>query len=580
MLLLNLSIDRLKKWRVDESSPHYLRGFSQVIWYGSGRPVTSVSNALHTLGVPEQSASKKRIGYSLALGLGLASLFGSSIATAAGPGGVESGLKLWFKANAGTSTTTNGTGVSSWIDQSPTNRTANQGNASRQPSFVTDAFNFNPALNFNGSGNALGGINHRLDFGNLAGLPTGNRDRTMIAVANYRYAYPNHPVLFYYGANIPANSCASITLHHSHLTKRLAMDAGLNFYESSALAWGPTPSIVSGVYGGGNKGYFYANGTTDAASPFTFLLPWNTVTTGQFAKGVIGDNPWLPLQDDWNGNIAEVIVYNTALNGSIELTKIESYLAIKYGISKAGDYINAAGAQVWNSAANNPYNNGILSIAVEAASALDQKRSKNTEIQISNSSLSNGQFFFVGHNNAATAVKTTSPRIMSRIWKVAETGTVGPVTINYQPGGVSYLWVDDDGNFTNGGTTSYTLAGTGANVDFTNGQYFTFGTEASISPEPSAHPAGFGATADTTSITLNWKDSVDASGYLVMCSTANSFTAPVDGIVQADDTNCSDGNGVKNVAQGVGTYTWAGLNPGTPYFFRVYPYSNGGANID
>jgi len=101
-----------------------------------------------------------------------------------------------------------------------------------------------------------------------------------------------------------------------------------------------------------------------------------------------------------------------------------------------------------------------------------------------------------------------------------------------------------------------------------------------VLPEPTAYPTGFGATPSTTSMTLTWIDSVDASGYQVMCNTVNSFTAPVDGIVQADDTNCSDGNGVKKVAQGVGTYTWAGLNPGTPYFFRIYPYSNGGANID
>jgi len=104
--------------------------------------------------------------------------------------------------------------------------------------------------------------------------------------------------------------------------------------------------------------------------------------------------------------------------------------------------------------------------------------------------------------------------------------------------------------------------------------------EASVTPEPSTHPAGFGATAGPTSMTLNWKDSVDASGYLIMCNVAESFTAPVDGTAQTDDTYCSDG-GVKNVAQGVGTYTWTDLNPETQYYFRVYPYSNKmGPNID
>jgi len=84
--------------------------------------------------------------------------------------------------------------------------------------------------------------------------------------------------------------------------------------------------------------------------------------------------------------------------------------------------------------------------------------------------------------------------------------------------------------------------------------------------------------SSTSSFTLNWTDFVGASGYLIMCNVANIFTAPVDGTAQTDDTDCSDGGG-KNIAQGVGTYTWTGLNPSTPYFFRIYPYSNSGTNI-
>ena len=171
MLLLNLFIARLKKWWAGESFSHHLRGFLLVIWHSLCGPITFVSNMLQLpkIGTPPicgQGASKKRIEYILALWLGLASLFGSSIATAAAPGGVNSGLQLWFKADAGTSTTTNGAGVSSWAGQSPATRTASQG--SSQPTFVTDAFNFNPALGFNES------ASNKLDLNSLTGLPADN----------------------------------------------------------------------------------------------------------------------------------------------------------------------------------------------------------------------------------------------------------------------------------------------------------------------------------------------------------------------------------------------------------------------
>ena len=65
---------------------------------------------------------------------------------------------------------------------------------------------------------------------------------------------------------------------------------------------------------------------------------------------------------------------------------------------------------------------------------------------------------------------------MARVWKVRETGTVGTVAIQ-APVKANLLLVDDDGNFTNGGTTEVALTDGLGSVDFSNGQYFTFGSE-------------------------------------------------------------------------------------------------------
>jgi len=102
-------------------------------------------------------------------------------------------------------------------------------------------------------------------------------------------------------------------------------------------------------------------------------------------------------------------------------------------------------------------------------------------------------------------------------------------------------------------------------------------------PEPDNHPTNFSAIVNSgTQITTSWTDSTGIhlpDGYLLLCSSSATFTDPVDGIVQADDTNCSDGKGVKNIIHGRGSnYTWKVFI--AKYYFKVYPYSNSGTSID
>lgn len=92
---------------------------------------------------------------------------------------------------------------------------------------------------------------------------------------------------------------------------------------------------------------------------------------------------------------------------------------------------------------------------------------------------------------------------------------------------------------------------------------------------PINHPTSFTATTNSASqITTSWTDSTGInlpSGYFVLCSKTNSL--PTNSTVQ-DDTNCADGSGIKNIAQGVETYAWTGLDANTQYYFTIYPYSD------
>ncbi len=103
-------------------------------------------------------------------------------------------------------------------------------------------------------------------------------------------------------------------------------------------------------------------------------------------------------------------------------------------------------------------------------------------------------------------------------------------------------------------------------------------------PEPSNHPASFTAVApDQASILNTWLDNngaQPATGFLLLISTTGVFPTIIDGTPVINDFVLTDGSGAVNLAPGVETYTWTGLNSSTPYYFAIYPYTNTLTNID
>jgi hypothetical protein len=100
--------------------------------------------------------------------------------------------------------------------------------------------------------------------------------------------------------------------------------------------------------------------------------------------------------------------------------------------------------------------------------------------------------------------------------------------------------------------------------------------------EPTNYATGFSAavgTPDYSSIDLNWTDATGGTvpdGYLIKASDVSlgSITDPVDGTVESNSTL------VKNVAQGNQTASFIGLSASTTYYFKIYPYTNSGININ
>ena len=106
--------------------------------------------------------------------------------------------------------------------------------------------------------------------------------------------------------------------------------------------------------------------------------------------------------------------------------------------------------------------------------------------------------------------------------------------------------------------------------------FYKAGGAAEPDPEPTNYPTNFAAELDMMSVKLTWTDAIGEQlpdRYLVVGSKG-SITVPVDG------TPVPDGTLAKNVNYGVQTVEFKNLEGGTTYHFAIFPYTNGGANID
>jgi PKD repeat protein len=103
-----------------------------------------------------------------------------------------------------------------------------------------------------------------------------------------------------------------------------------------------------------------------------------------------------------------------------------------------------------------------------------------------------------------------------------------------------------------------------------------------VKAEPTNHVTGFAAATGTPSystINTTWTDATGGTapdGYLVKGATGGygSIVNPVDGTPETDATL------VKNIAQGIQSAAFTGLIDNTPYYFKIFPYTNTGIFIN
>ncbi|MDG1517650.1 MAG: hypothetical protein P8Q42_06440, partial [Flavobacteriales bacterium] len=475
------------------------------------------------------------------------------------PGGISSNLHAWWKADAGTNTTTDDAIVSTWTDQSDNSWAANKGGNGAD--YWENGINFNPMLKFPGNG-----ANH---FKVTGGIYEGGQKASMFTYVVFN-RHDNGKNMFFSQAQ--SSGLFGFGLYN---------DGHAYSYEGATNTNGRT----NGAWGGNNnQTYLWSTGSAQITSTpqdgyRKYITRDNNIVsrTNGVDQRSGGTNPfYIGYWSGWelDGDMAEIIIYD-GIPTATEEDKIQSYLSVKYGITLASmNYLSSDGTTIWDNAANSAYQYDIAGIGYDAGSGLLQKQSKSVNsdaivtmsteaIAVNNAangtSLDNGEFLLWGNDNASLSDITNDElptgyfARINREWVVEMTGTVENVHVEIDISDFGfligdeasdyYLLVDDNDNFASGasGIAGSTLSGdkvTFNDVNFSDGDHFTLATK---QPSPGGNyektllwlraDAGTNTTTDGQRVT-SWKS--QAIG-----GTATPFTAVE--VLSAGPTYVADG---------------------------------------
>lgn len=438
------------------------------------------------------------------------------------PGGVTNNLRLWLKADGNLGTYADGGAVSTWQDNVFGNTRSATAKLSRNPIFYNNAtnnVNFNPVVHFTG-GSAMyagqGFNNHDIFIvvkptnpvnritsaqdifcGDDVNTNQGSQDVTGFYMGNSSSRYSNEIVAYNQAANTEYGE-AEISITKSYVGPQIFNPRKRDNSASSLM-------------------HLFNNG---------LQLGTTNIATGTY-KNILNSRYWLGRSEffdaSYNGDILEVITYD-ARNNDGNRRRIESYLAIKYGITLGTngtslDYVDSNGTTIYNASAG--YNYDIAGIGRDDVAQLNQKQSKTvnktdditlgldtifaTNNLNTNTFAGDRRFLVWGNNDASLAAAAPltvnissgiAPALttnvdftaVQRIWRVVETGgDVGTVRISLpsvmltatlSPPGDFYMFISDTPVFTP--TAEYrVMTVNGANLetsyDFNGTKYITFG---------------------------------------------------------------------------------------------------------
>lgn len=437
-----------------------------------------------------------------------------------GPGGVgnSSDNVLWLRANSGTSTTTNGSPINAWNDQSGNTNHAAQGVAAQQPLFQSSVINGQPTLLFD---NAAAGSNDELIVPDNDNLDNTN-GLTILSV--FRPLNLNGNARAIVSKRVGFNSSQSYSVFFLTANNmNIDIDQGNNRFTSVTAFANSTNYVSSLLYDGtlaaGSRARLFVNGGLDVTATEASATIPNYASNLTIGSLNVGDGR------AFGGHIAEVIIYRRTLNEA-ERIITNNYLSAKYNIA-----ITANDVYTMDNAGNGNYDFDVAGVG-QASDGSNKRDARGSGIvrMWNPNNLTNNEYLLWGHDN--TSLNSTTNAIgtavdgtiieerLARIWRVSESGDVGTVSVSFDfsslggsPLGSNLrLLIDRDGDgFADNdvtpivGTVSNGIA-IFSNINFQNGDRFTLGNTDSSSPLPITLLT-FDAVPLTRSVSIRWSTS-------------------------------------------------------------------------
>jgi len=455
-----------------------------------------------------------------------------------GPGGVTADLQLWLRSDLldGTTTVADNTNVSTWYTQA-------RGSNAVKPASVgapvyrnnaTYNINYNPVVDFTNNHNSPSQSYNDNDPNRQYLRGTSgyfSQETYVVMIPDVTLNSSTNSMDVFTGESLPCQEIDRTGLTLGNVDTRFSNEI-ISSNVGVSTSYGAAHTSTTAQY---NSAFILNARNNSASSPTGNELNFNgnslstTEANGITFRNVNNSPFWIGRSEGYDGSldgrIAEIITFNKRKEDTTERNKIESYLALKYGITlgtngTSQNYVDSSGTVVWNTNSNSGFNYNIAGIARDDTSNLNQKQSTsiNTNpvvtiglgsIDLTNSANTNTfsgdrRYLVWGDNNGnmndsgndltisfgGNTNVTTSTDLPNKKWKIVETGgDVGTTKIAIATsdlanlpalaGNDAYVMiVASDATFTtNVETVFLTTNGTKQETtyDFDGIQYFTFG---------------------------------------------------------------------------------------------------------
>lgn len=393
------------------------------------------------------------------------SLYFSFGSKAVHPGSV-SGAALWVRGDAGLNTS--GTSVTEWVNQVNTGNNFTPGAGNLQ--YSEAAVNFNPSVVFDG----VGYLN---SAANITTSTTGNYTKFVVFRTNGGAGGLNL-LSGFSGGNGNAMYTQNMSLRMLHGPSFITSipDASLNMGKQYLGT-----EVFS--YGTANGTFLRLDGTTGGV--VTSSAPH---TVDRIHLGAYNKSNMLSA----GSNIAEAVMYNSALTAA-DYQKVESYLALKYGLTLSNDYLATDATNVY---ALGAYGKNVAGIGRDDNTALNQRQSQSVNpgnqlvvalgaVAATNDANANvfsndRQFLIWGNTDAPGFNYNTgiSQKRLANTWKLQNTGSFNQaVTLYYPASGLAGLGPNPQliyGSLSSLDDGSAVTLSAGANATINGEQYVSY----------------------------------------------------------------------------------------------------------